>query len=162
MALERIKAGIPSVAVNISGESVQDPDFRRSLAQQLGEHPECRDRLWLEVAEPGAFQHFEAFSLLCESLRPHGCHLGIEHFGRQFSDIGRLHGLGLDYLKVDASFIRNIHTQPGNQAFLKGLCGIAHTIGLTVIAEGVQNPEELAALPELGFDGATGPGIRQN
>lgn len=161
MALERIKAGIPSVAVNISGESVQDPDFRRSLAQQLGEHPECRDRLWLEVAEPGAFQHFEAFSLLCESLRPHGCHLGIEHFGRQFSDIGRLHGLGLDYLKVDASFIRNIHTQPGNQAFLKGLCGIAHTIGLTVIAEGVQNPEELAALPELGFDGATGPGIRQ-
>lgn len=161
MALERIKSGTPSVAVNISGESVEDPDFRAGLQNQLSNYPECRDRLWLEVAEPGAFQHFEAFTELCESLRPFGCHLGIEHFGRQFSDIGRLHGLGLDYLKVDASFIRNIHEQAGNQAFLKGLCGIAHNIGLTVIAEGVSQEAELAILPQLGFDGATGPGIRQ-
>lgn len=161
MALERIEAGVPSVAVNISGESVQDPSFRANLKHQLANHPACRDKLWLEVAEPGAFQHFEAFTELCETLRPFGCHLGIEHFGRQFSDIGRLHGLGLDYLKVDASFIRNIHEQAGNQAFLKGLCSIAHNIGLTVIAEGVQHDAEIAILPQLGFDGATGPGIKR-
>ncbi|MCL2636124.1 MAG: EAL domain-containing protein, partial [Betaproteobacteria bacterium] len=84
---------------------------------------------------------------------------GIEHFGRQFSEIGHLHDIGLNYLKVDASFIRAVDSQPGNQAFLKGLCGIAHGIGLTVIAEGVQTAAELAILPELGFDGATGPAV---
>jgi len=92
-------------------------------------------------------------------MRPLGCRLGIEHFGRQFSEIGRLHGIGLDYLKVDGSFIRAIDTHTGNQTFIKGLCSIAHNIGLTVIAEGVQTVEELAILPELGFDGATGPAV---
>ena len=116
-------------------------------------------RLWMEVAEIGAFQHFDAFLDFAQRLRPLGCRLGIEHFGRQFSQIGRLHDIGIDYLKVDGSFIRAIDTQAGNQAFLKGLCSIAHNIGLTVIAESVQTPEELAILPELGFDGATGPAV---
>ena len=161
LALTRIAAGHAGVAVNLSGESVQDANFRHQLVSLLdGAPPEVRQRLWLEVAEPGAFQHFSAFSGLCAHLRRFACHLGIEHFGRQFSEIGRLHGLGLDYLKVDASFIRNVHLLPGNQEFLKGLCGIAHNIGLSVIAEGVQSDAELDVLPGLGFDGATGPGVR--
>lgn len=161
MALERIASSDEIIAINISGESVRDPQFRHTLIRQLLAQPkEHLERLWLEIAEPGAFQHFEAFVELCEALKPLGCQVGIEHFGRKFSHIGHLHKLGLDYLKVDNSFIRNIHEQPGNQAFLKGLCQIAHNIGLIVIAEGVQSQEELAALPELGFDGATGPFIR--
>lgn len=159
LALERVAAGAPAVAVNLSGESIIDAAFRTRLYALLTTHKELARRLWLEVSELGAFQHFEAFHAFCDALRPLGCRLGIEHFGRQFSEIGRLHGMGLDYLKVDGSFIRAIDTQPGNQAFLKGLCGIAHSIGLTVIAEAVQTPEELAALPGLGFDGATGPAI---
>ena len=87
--------------------------------------------------------------------------MGIEHFGRQFSEIGRLHDLGLDYIKVDASFIRGIESNPGNQAFLKGLSSIAHGIGLQVIAEGVISQAELDALSNVGFDGATGPAIHE-
>lgn len=161
MALGRIASTNETIAVNISGESVRDAQFRHTLIQQLHAQPkEYLDKLWLEIAEPGAFQHFDAFVELCEALKPLGCQLGIEHFGRKFSHIGYLHKLGLDYLKVDSSFIHNIHEQPGNQAFLKGLCQIAHNIGLIVIAEGVRNQEELSTLAELGFDGATGPFIR--
>lgn len=162
LALERIAAGAPAVAVNLSGESIVDAAFRARLYAQIASHKALAPRLWLEVSEIGAFQHFEAFRAFCDALRPLGCRLGIEHFGRQFSEIGNLHGMGLDYLKVDGSFIRAIDSQPGNQAFLKGLCGIAHNIGLTVIAEGVQTADELATLPELGFDGATGPAIPRN
>jgi EAL domain-containing protein (putative c-di-GMP-specific phosphodiesterase class I) len=86
--------------------------------------------------------------------------MGVEHFGRQFSEIGRLHDLGLDYLKVDGSFIRGLDSNHGNQAFLKGLTTIAHGIGLLVIAEGVTNDAELQALTLLGFDGATGPAVQ--
>ncbi len=162
LALDRIAAGAPAVAVNLSGESIIDTAFRARLLALIGSHKEQAPRLWLEVSEIGAFQHFAAFQAFCDALRPLGCRLGIEHFGRQFSEIGRLHGMGLDYLKVDGSFIRAIDSQSGNQAFLKGLCGIAHNIGLTVIAEGVQTAAELATLPELGFDGATGPAIPRN
>lgn len=160
LALDRIAAGVPAVAVNLSGESVREGHFRKRLQTLLAARNEQAANLWLEVAEIGAFQHFSEFREFCDSLRPLGCRLGIEHFGRQFSEIGRLHDIGLDYLKVDGSFIRSVDKQPGNQAFLKGLCSIAHNIGLTVIAESVQTAEELAILPELGFDGATGPAVR--
>ena len=159
LALERIAAGVPAVAVNLSGESILVASFRDRLQALIAEKKSLAPRLWLEVAEIGAFQHFAEFRAFCEAIRPLGCRLGIEHFGRQFSEIGHLHDIGLDYLKVDGSFIRAIDSQPGNQAFLKGLCSIAHNIGLTVIAESVQTAEELATLPELGFDGATGPAV---
>ena len=159
LALDRIAAGTPAVAVNLSGESIFDATFRNRLQTLIANRKDLAPRLWLEVSEVGAFRHFEEFRAFCNALRPLGCRLGIEHFGRQFSEIGHLHDIGLDYLKVDGSFIRDIDKQPGNQAFVKGLCGIAHNIGLTVIAEGVQSPEELAALPALGFDGATGPAV---
>ena len=159
LALERIAAGVPAVAVNLSGESILVSSFRNRLQALIAEKKALAPRLWLEVAEIGVFQHFAEFRAFCEAIRPLGCRLGIEHFGRQFSEIGRLHDIGLDYLKVDGSFIRAIDSQPGNQAFLKGLCSIAHNIGLTVIAESVQTSEELATLPELGFDGATGPAV---
>lgn len=162
LALERIAQGAPAVAVNLSGESILIPNFRDSLQSLIAAHKDLAPRLWLEVSEIGAFQHFAEFQAFCNALRPFGCRLGIEHFGRQFSEIGRLHDIGLDYLKVDGSFIRAINQQTGNQAFLKGLCSIAHNIGLTVIAEGVQTPDELAILPELGFDGATGPAVPRN
>ena len=68
--------------------------------------------------------------------------------------------LKLDYLKVDASFIHDIANNEGNQVFLKGLVGIAHNLGMLVVAEGVTVPDEMTALKKLGFDGATGPGVK--
>lgn len=159
LALDRLAGSASPVAVNLSGESVTQVAFRQRLVELLSAQRDVAGRLWLEVAEAGAFQHFDEFREFCNGIRPFGCRLGIEHFGRQFSNIGLLHDIGLDYLKVDGSFVRAIDTQPGNQAFLKGLCSIAHNIGLTVIAEGVQTDEELATLPGIGFDGATGPAV---
>ncbi|AXS80712.1 EAL domain-containing protein [Dechloromonas sp. HYN0024] len=159
LAIERVAAGALAVAVNLSGESIMDATFRNRLFALIAARKDLAPRLWLEVSEIGVFKHFNAFHAFCDAMRPLGCRLGIEHFGRQFSEIGRLHGIGLDYLKVDGSFIRAIDSQTGNQTFIKGLCSIAHNIGLTVIAEGVQSAGELAILPELGFDGATGPAV---
>jgi EAL domain-containing protein (putative c-di-GMP-specific phosphodiesterase class I)/GGDEF domain-containing protein len=159
LALARIADGALAVAVNISGESIVDPLFRSRIYALVAPHKKIASRLWLEVSEVGAFRHLTEFRAFCDSLRPLGCRLGIEHFGRQFSDIGQIHDFGLDYIKVDGSFIRAIHEEQGNQTFLKGLCGIAHNIGLTVIAESVENADELAVLPVLGFDGATGPAV---
>lgn len=149
------------LAVNLSASSLQDGGFRNELHELLRQNAGAARRLWLEVAESGALKHFEDFRELCRALKAAGCKVGIEHFGRQFSQIGQLHGLGIDYLKIDASFVRDLDVNPGNQAFLKGLCTIVHGIGIQAIAEGVVSEAEMRALSEAGFDGATGPAVRE-
>jgi EAL domain-containing protein (putative c-di-GMP-specific phosphodiesterase class I) len=150
---------LPGLAINLSGKSIHDISFRTQLKSLLASHPVTSRRLWLEVPEYGALAHLQAFRSFCLELADSGCRLGIEHFGHQFSQIGKLHDLGLDYLKVDASFIREIEHNPGNQAFLKGMVNITHLIDLQVLAEGVVSSEELDVLKSLDFDGATGPAI---
>lgn len=147
------------LAVNLSGESLGSETFRKKMRELMREHASHCKRLWLEVSENSAFANLDAFREFRKDMMSFGCRIGIEHFGREFSRIGTLHDLGLHYLKVDGSFINDIDSLSGNQAFLEGLCQIAHNIGLLVIAEGVKRPEELAMLPKLGFDGATGPGV---
>lgn len=151
---------LTGLAINLSASSIQLPDFRKALHALL-KRRQGTSRLWLEISEAGALAHFDAFRSLCLELKHVGCRMGIEHFGRQFSEVGRLHDLGLDYLKVDASFIRGLEGNPGNQSFLRGLATIAKGIGMTVIAEGVVADAEFAALAAVGFDGATGPGVRE-
>jgi EAL domain-containing protein (putative c-di-GMP-specific phosphodiesterase class I) len=92
-------------------------------------------------------------------LKPLGCKIGLEHVGNQIHHIGELHDLGLDYLKIDGSIIHDIDKSPGNQTFLRGVCTIAHTMGMMAIAEGVLNQHENHCLVGLGFDGMTGPGV---
>lgn len=154
------KPELPGLAINLSASSIQHADFRNKLRALLARRSATK-RLWLEVSEAGAFTHFEAFRQLRLELRSTRCLLGLEHFGRQFSEIGRLHDLGLDYLKVDACFVHGLESNPGNQAFMRGLSSIAHGIGMKVIAEGVTSDAELAALGAVGFDAAMGPTVRE-
>jgi diguanylate cyclase (GGDEF)-like protein len=153
-------AASPDLAINLSASSIKDEEFRKELLGRLHRQPKLAARLWLEVAEPGVIHHLEAFRDFVGTLKGSGCRVGIEHFGRQFSQIGLLHDLGLDYLKIDVSFVRGLDGNAGNRAFLKGLSTIAHGIGLMVLAEGVVSAAELRALEHAGFDGATGPAIR--
>ncbi len=159
LALARLIAGAPTIAIKLAGDSISDIVFCQQLRKLISNHRELAPRLWLEVAESGVFRHFEAFTAFAQLIRPQGCHLGIAHFGRQFGEINRLHEIGFDYLKVDDSFVQGIDNEPGNQSFLKGLCSISHKIGLTVIAEGVSTPAELATLSTLGFDAFVGPAV---
>jgi EAL domain-containing protein (putative c-di-GMP-specific phosphodiesterase class I)/GGDEF domain-containing protein len=154
------KPQLTGLAINLSASSIYLPEFRANLKRLL-KRRSGTSRLWLEVAESGALSHFDAFKALCVDLRGVGCKLGLEHFGRQFSEIGRLHDLGLDYIKVDGSFVRGLEGNVGNQAFLKGLSTIAHSIGLQVIAEGVTSEADHISLGPVGFDGATGPAVNE-
>lgn len=160
LAINHLETTTGDVAVNLSAETLPDWAFRNDFRALLKEHPALCSRLWFEVPEYGVFRHFEAFQELCKMLKALGCRVGIEHFGQRFAEAQKLAGLGLDYVKVHATYIRGIDQNPGNQEFLKGVCNVAHAMGIVVIAVGVQNDAELETLRALGFDGATGPGIR--
>lgn len=152
---------IPGIAVNLSARSIQDEAFRQQLRSLIGSRPGLSQRLWLEIPENGALVNLDTFRVFCQEMYSCGCKLGLEHFGRQFNRIGLIQDLKLDYIKIDASFIRNIDSNVGNQAFLRGLTHIAHNMGLQVFAEGVMHSAELHMLSALGFDGATGPAVEE-
>ncbi len=139
--------------------AIADNIFLSWVEQHLNTRSRAIPRLWIEIPEVVAFRHLENFKRLSARIKAHGGHMGIEHFGHQLAKLGQLHDVGLDYLKVDASFVRDVQNNPGNQTLLRTLCTIGHTLGVTMIAEGVSSGEEWEALKDLGLDGATGPGI---
>ena len=72
-----------------------------------------------------------------------------------------MHDLGLDFLKVDSSFIRGLQHSADNQVFLKSLVVAARNMGMQVFAEGLIDRAELAALETAGFDGVAGPAVKE-
>ncbi len=159
LAIEHLRTSAGDIAVNLSAETIADHAFRHELTQLLKAYPEVCQRLLFEVPEYGVFRQFDAFRELARNLKLLGCRVGIEYFGQRFADSGKLADLGLDYIKVHPSYIRGIAGNEGNQEFLKGLCNMAHALGITVLALGVENKTDLPLLATLGFDGATGPGV---
>ncbi len=148
------------VCINLSAESMCHAPTIHRIAELLSAQPAAAKQLWIDLPEGAAFRHGVEFRALCRRLKPLGCHIGLEHVSQQVCRIGELHDVGLDYLKISAAVIRGIDQNPGNQTFLRGLATIAHTMGMQVIAEGVTTHTEAEQLDALGFDGLTGPGIR--
>ena len=159
LAIEHLQNSSGDIAVNLSAETIADFHFRNALANLLKTYPEVCKRLLFEVPEYGVFRQFDAFQDLARTLKQLGCRIGVEYFGQRFADSDKLADLGLDYIKVHPTYIRGIADNPGNQEFLTGLCKVAHAIGITVVALGVESKEDLPLLAKLGFDGATGPGV---
>jgi len=159
MAIEHLQSTSGDVAVNLSAQTIADFHFRHELALLLKAYPEVCKRLLFEVPEYGVFRQFAAFRDLSRTLKELGCRVGVEYFGQRFAESDKLADLALDYIKVHPSYVRDIAANPGNQEFLSGLCKVAHAIGITVLALGVEKKEDLPLLAQLGFDGATGPGV---
>ena len=159
LALDIIERSQLPTAINLSVAAVADSSFLNWVEEWLNTRSSAITNLWVEFPEAVAFRYLENFKLLSSRIKAHGGHVGIEHIGHQLAKLGDLHDVGLDYLKVDASFVREIQHNRGNQTLLRTLCTLGHTIGVIVIAEGVHSDEEWDTLRELGIDGGTGPGI---
>lgn len=147
------------ICINVSAQSVCDPVLTTRYYQALKRSPQVAQEIWIDIPEFVAYRHPREFRVFCNTLKALGCKIGLEHVGNQICHIGELYDVGLDYLKIDSAIIRDIDQNLGNQTFLRGLCTIAHTMGMMTIAEGVLNQREAGCLKELGFKGMTGPGI---
>lgn len=158
--LSQLKQSRQPLCINLSVESLQSAHFREGVLEQLLQlDVSLTALLWLDIPERGIYAHLEAFRSFCLSIKPFACKLGLEHAGEHFARIAELNDLGLDYYKLDASFIRDIDENKHNQSFVQGVVTVAHAIGLLVIAEGVTTDQERSQLIKLGVDAVTGPGV---
>ncbi|MES2499545.1 MAG: EAL domain-containing protein [Pseudomonadota bacterium] len=159
-AIDILENGAEPIGLNISASSVCDSGFISKAMTLIKLYPHLANRLYFEVPEQGAFDYFSEFKNFANTLKNLGCKVGIEHVGARISRLGELHDVGLDYIKIDTSIIREIDKNEANKSLLRGICMIAHSIGILAIAEGVQTTNEMESLKLIGIDGMTGPGIK--
>lgn len=148
-----------AICINLGYESVCDEVQLQRIVEVLARHESQAPRLCLDVAEDIAFAHPQAFARFCERVRPLGCQVGIEHLDHHVGRLASLHGLGLHYVKLGRALVKDVRQETAVQILLRGLCTVAHTMGLQVIAEGVSQEDDVPMLFELGFDGVTGSAV---
>lgn len=148
------------VALNLSIETLKDMEQRDMLVEML-KASDCASKLWLELPERAILDNLNYFIEFCELVKPLGCKVGLDKAGSGFGNISRLQEVGLDYIKIDAVLVQNIcRNNQETESFVRGACTLGHTMGLQLIAEGLQDIAELSHLEAVGLDGATGPGIQ--
>lgn len=159
LALQAIERdGVPR-CVNVAAASLADDGFIAALGEQLRSAPNPAGGLWIDLAEGAALQTDRLRQTAAEWRRL-GVRVGLEHAGARLRELPRLHELGIDYVKLEGSFVQGAAQQPAVRELARGLVLLLHGMQLKVLAEGVTDAEDLQTLWLLGFDGATGPALR--
>lgn len=147
---------IERVFVNLSGDSVGDPqlpDFIRGLLHELSVSPE---KLGFEITETAAIGNLTRANLLIAGLRASGCSFGLDDFGSGVSSFAYLKALTVDFLKIDGLFVGNVVSDPIDCEMVRSITDIGHVMGKKVVAESVENRAVLEKLREIGVDYAQG------
>jgi diguanylate cyclase (GGDEF)-like protein len=147
---------ITRVAVNLSARNLTDeklPDRLKELLAQSSIQPE---RMTMEVTESAVMANPERAAGVLERLREIGLHLSIDDFGTGYSSLTYLRTLPAGELKIDRSFVKEIDENENNAAIAGAVINLAHSLGLKVVAEGVETEPELRCLMALGCDLAQG------
>ncbi|MEA5414099.1 EAL domain-containing protein [Synechococcus sp. BA-132 BA5] len=149
-AWEHVAGGPISVAVNVSGRQLDQPDFvKRTLEilQQVGVAP---DLIHLELTETVLVENFPVTAEAFGQLQQHGIRIAIDDFGTGYASLSYLQHFTLDILKIDRSFITNLHLQPRNQAIVASIVRLAEHLDFQLVAEGVETLSELELLARMG------------
>ncbi|GLQ29729.1 bifunctional diguanylate cyclase/phosphodiesterase [Litoribrevibacter albus] len=144
------------LTINVSPKSLLSKKFADWLLKVAQENPAVSKRVILEVSEYALHQDAESIIALSQSLSAYGMKLAIDHFGASSGTFSYLNRVQVDHLKVDRSYIRDVHLSKDNQFYIRSLIQIAHNLDIKVYAEGVEKDEEYEVLKALGLDGAIG------
>ncbi|BEL05321.1 hypothetical protein Q0Z83_035120 [Actinoplanes sichuanensis] len=144
------------VAVNISTRSLLDPGFPARVAALLRQTGVPGDQLGIEVTEYSIMSDPNTAIEALHRLRTLGVKISVDDYGTGYSSMTYLRLLPLDELKIDRSFVQDMSTDHGNRALVASTVELGHNLGLTVVAEGIEDAPTLAALSEIGCDLAQG------
>ncbi len=140
------------MAVNLSAYQLRLPGLSLDVARMLDKHGLRGGDLELEVTESVAMENPEASIVSLRALRDLGVHLAIDDFGTGYSSLSYLKLLPIHTLKLDRSFVRDIESDRNDAAICTATIALAHTMGLTVVAEGVETAAQQAFLVQQGCD----------
>ena len=144
------------VAVNVSPRALLSPEFVEEVAGVLRETGVPTHRLTLEVTESSVMTEPARAIAVLHALHALGVHLSVDDFGTGYSSLAYLQRLPVHEVKIDKSFVRDLAVAAGDGAIVRAIVDLGHNLGLTVVAEGVEDARSLAVLRDIGCDTAQG------
>ncbi|WP_024876377.1 putative bifunctional diguanylate cyclase/phosphodiesterase [Saccharomonospora piscinae] len=160
-ALDRVRRWLDeglriSVAVNLSVRNLADADFPSRVAESLERFGVPGELLTLELTESGVMQDPERALPILRGLSALGIELAVDDFGTGYSSLAYLRQLPVDQVKIDKSFVFGMGTDLGDLAVVRSIVELGHSLGLTVVAEGVEEDLARDQLEAMGCDVAQG------
>lgn len=140
------------MSVNLSAVQLRNPLLPEQIAEILHINGLPAAALTLEITESVAMQDPQASIQRLEQIRALGVRLAMDDFGTGYSSLAYLKRLPLDILKLDRSFVQDLETNPNDAAICTASIGLAHHLGLVVVADGVETEGQHAFLDRLGCD----------
>jgi EAL domain-containing protein (putative c-di-GMP-specific phosphodiesterase class I) len=152
-AFAQLERGAPRqgyISVNLMPNSISEPQFARWLLAELRSRPRLAGRLRFEIIETEQLHLGAAEQALFEQLHELGFGLFLDDFGSGYNSFEIVKRLPLDGIKLDGTVVRDYLTDPVDQALVQAAVSIARRMGLTLVAEGVENQAICQALADLG------------
>ncbi len=145
------------MAINVSLVQFRDPQFLPRVRATLAETGISPDRIELEITESVAMMEADTVIAILDELKQMGIQIAIDDFGTGFSSLSYLHRLPIDRLKIDRAFVRDLHSQQGSGASIaQTVIRLGQSLGLSIIAEGIETEEQAQLLMDLGCPLAQG------
>ncbi len=144
------------VAINLSVRNLMDAHYANSLADAIARHGVPEQEVELELTETALMHDPDSAVTLLQEIAAKGVNIAIDDFGTGYSSLAYLRRLPLSALKIDQSFVMGMNDNAQDTIIVRSTVALAHSLGLRVIAEGVENAETLALLAEMGCEQAQG------
>jgi EAL domain-containing protein (putative c-di-GMP-specific phosphodiesterase class I) len=144
------------VAVNLSARLLRDPDLPDQVRERLRRAALPGEALELEVTESAVMANTGEAMRILSQLRQSGVRVSVDDFGTGHSSLAYLRQLPVDHLKIDRSFVHDIAVNPRDASIVRSVIDLGHTLGLELIAEGVEDAATRDVLIELGCDQGQG------
>ena len=145
-----------SISVNVSGRQLVDSRFQAVVADALVETGVGADSLWLEITESALMSDVKAATIALRSLRSLGLHLSVDDFGTGYSSLTYLKRFPVEAIKVDRQFVNGLGIDAEDTTIVEAVVNLGRSLGLMVVAEGVENPLQLSHLRATGCERAQG------
>ena len=149
-------AGPLSMSVNVSARQLIDPRFVEVVADALAETGVSADALWLELTESALMTDVHSAASSLRALRGLGLHLAVDDFGTGYSSLTYLKRFPVEAIKIDRAFVNGLGLDVEDSAIVEAVVGLGASLGVTVVAEGVETPLQLGRLREMGCPRAQG------
>jgi len=147
-----LQGRVARFAINLSGQSVTDPDVAGFIESQLAASGIPADILCFELTETAAVTHLERAEAFMQRIRSLGCEFALDDFGTGASSLAYLKTLPVSVLKIDGSFVRDAISNPRSDSMVKAVAQLARTMGITTVAEFVETDELRIRMADLGVD----------
>ncbi len=145
-----------SIAVNVSARQLLGHQLVDIVGDALTEAGVPANSLWLEITETALMTDVKAASIALRELRSIGLHLSVDDFGTGYSSLTYLKRFPVEAIKIDRSFVNGLGIDAEDTTIVEAVVNLGHSLGLSVVAEGVETPLQLSRLRDLGCDRAQG------